>query len=163
MERKIKLLNSTFDVALRILAILTTCREAMTEDRLTVYSYFSLHLADMRKGEESTHPDLPYRSSGFIKSKEVIIPAVELLISKGLLQCDFATTNFSYKATEMGIAFYNQIDGEYKQKLVRSVSKAHCSLKRMSDQQLNLFISNELPNWGSEFKYESVINECNYD
>lgn len=163
MERKMKLLNSTFDVALRLLAILTTCREAMTEDRLTIYSYFSLHLADMRKGEKSTHPDLPYRYSGFLKSKEVIIPAVELLLSKGLIDCDFTTTNFRYVATEMGIAFYSQIDGEYKQKLIESINKVHYSLKRMSDQQLNLLISNELYNWGSEFKYESVINEHNYD
>lgn len=162
MER-IKLLNSTFDVALRLLAILTTCQEVMTEDRLIIYSYFSLHLADIRKGEISTHPDLPYRFSGFLKSKEVIIPAIELLLSKGLLNCDFTTAKLGYIATDLGVAFYNQVDGRYKEILMESIKKVNSSLKLMNDEQLNLLVSNELPNWGSEFKYESVISEHNYD
>lgn len=163
MERKIKLLNSTFDVALRLLAILTTCKVSMTEDRLAVYSYFALHLADMRTGEESVHPDLPYRYSGFINSKEIILPAIELLLSKGLVNCDFTSKKFKFIATEMGIAFYTQIDGEYKYLLIESIKKVHYSLGKMSDSAIDSLISNELLNWGSEFKYESIINEYDYD
>lgn len=163
MERKIKLLNSTFEVALRILAILTTCKVAMTEDRLAIYSYFSLHLSDIRPSEESVHPDLPYRYSGFIKSKEIILPAIELLLSKGLVSCDFTSRHFKYIATEMGIVFYSQIDGEYKNVLIKSIGKVHYSLKLMSDSSLNLLVSKNLINWGSEFKYESIINDYNYE
>ena len=51
MEREVKILNSTFEVALRLLAIMVTCKKAMTIERLSVYSYFALYLSDPR------HPD----------------------------------------------------------------------------------------------------------
>lgn len=49
MEKNIKLLNGTVDVALRLLAVLSTCKIHMSEDRLAIYSYFAIHFSDMQK------------------------------------------------------------------------------------------------------------------
>ena len=38
MEERRKILNGNFEVALRLLAILTTCKRAMTVERLSVYA-----------------------------------------------------------------------------------------------------------------------------
>lgn len=59
----------------------------MSEDRLAIYSYFAIHFSDMQKNEESVHPDIPYRYSGYTKSREVIPSSLSLLISRGLVKC----------------------------------------------------------------------------
>lgn len=159
MERKIKILNGTLDVALRILAVLTTCKCKMSEDRLAIYSYFAMHISDMNNKEKSLHPDIPYRFSGYTKSREVIPSAINLLIEKGLLDCDFTDKEIMYKSSDMGDALYNQIDGRYKEILVSTILKVNTVLRNKTDNQLNNIVNCGLPNWGSEFINESILNQ----
>ena len=114
MEKRVKLLNGTFEVALRILAILTTCKTSMTIERLAAYSYFALYISDLDKEEYSLHPEIPYRNSNYINSRDVILPAVDMLMSKGVVVSDFSDTAVKFSATELGIALYDQISGAYK-------------------------------------------------
>lgn len=163
MEKEVKILNGTFEVALRLLAIMTTCKKAMTVERLTAYSYFALYLSDLDKEESSLHPEIPYRNSGYINSREVILPAIDMLLSKGVASCDYSSHSVTFAATELGIALYRQIQGTYKAKLEESIRKAHELMKRKSDKNLNDFIYGRLAEWGSEFGYESVLKELEYD
>ena len=93
MEERRKILNGTLEVALRILAILTTCKTAMTVERLSIYSYFALYLADYKPEEKSIHPEIPYRNSSFINSNEVVMQALEMLLTKGLAECDMTAAS----------------------------------------------------------------------
>ena len=163
MERKVKLLNGTVDVALRLLAIMSTCRTKMSEDRISIYSYFAIHFSDLRSNETSAHPDIPFRNSGYMKSKEVIPDAINILMSRGLVDCDFSNKEITYYATETGCALYEQVEGEYKKLLVENIIKVHHSLQSMSDMQLSNIVSQNLQNWGSEFKYESILKDEVYE
>ena len=64
---------------------------------------------------------------------------------------------------EMGDALYEQISGVYKIKLVNSITKVHNVLKDTSDIQILKKVSLSMQNWGSEFKYESIFNEFDYE
>lgn len=163
MERKIKILNGTLDVALRLLAILTTCKSQMTEERIAIYSYFVIHLADLRNTEKSAHPDIPFRYNGYMKSREVIQSAITYLISKGLVECDLRSKEIKYYATDMGCALYENIGGEYKDLLVVNIIKVNKSLSSMSDLQLSNIVMRNLHNWGSEFEYESILRDIVYE
>lgn len=155
MERK--LLNGTVDVALRLLAILATCKVAMTVDRLSVYSYFALHLSDLVKVEVSVHPNIPYRYGTYINGKDIMPAVIDFLLSRRLIDSDFSTGDFRYKISKMGSALYNQIDGKYKQDLVDSIQKVNNKLEGLSDIQIEQLVSENISIWGSEFEYESVI------
>lgn len=159
MEGRRKILNGTLEVALRLLAIMTTSKMAMTVERLSIYSYFAVYLSDYRQGENSIHPEIPYRNSSFINGNDVIMQALDLLLTKGLAECDVKSSSLKFKVTELGSALYNQIDGKYKNKLVESIKKAHKMMKGKSDRHLNVFIYSNLAKWGSEFEYESVLKE----
>lgn len=163
MESKVKLLNGTVDVALRLLAIMSACRIKLSEDRMAIYSYFTIHFSDLRTNETSAHPDIPFRNCGYLKSKEVIPDAINILISRGLVDCDFSNKEITYYATETGCALYEQVEGEYKKLLVENIKKVHNSLKSMSDMQLSNIVSQNLQNWGSEFKYESILKDDVYE
>lgn len=158
-----KILNGTFEVALRLLAIMATCKKAMTVERLTAYSYFALYLSDLDKEESSLHPEMPYRNSGYINSREVILPAIDMLLSKGVVSCDYSSHSVRFVATELGIALYGQIQGTYKADLDGSIRKTHELMNRKSDKNLNELIYGRLAEWGSEFGYESVLKEIEYD
>ena len=159
MEGRRKILNGTLEVALRLLAIMTISKIAMTVERLSIYSYFAVYLSDYRQGENSIHPEIPYRNSSFINGNDVIMQAVDLLLTKGLAECDVKSSSLKFKVTELGSALYNQIDGKYKDKLVESIKKAHKMMKGKSDRHLNDYIYSNLAKWGSEFEYESVLKE----
>ena len=163
MEERRKILNGNFEVALRLLAILTTCKTAMTVERLSVYSYFTLYLSDYKSDEDSIHPQIPYRNSSFINSNDVIMQALEMLLMRGLVECDVTNASLKFKSTELGVALYGQIDGEYKKKLVASIEEAHRLMKGKSDRYLNNYIYSNLAKWGSEFEYESVLKEIGYE
>lgn len=152
-------MNGTLEVALRLLAIMTTSKMAMTVERLSIYSYFAVYLSDYRHGENSIHPEIPYRNSSFINGNDVIMQALDLLLTKGLAECDVKSSSLKFKVTELGSALYNQIDGKYKNKLVESIKKAHKMMKGKSDRHLNDYIYSNLAKWGSEFEYESVLKE----
>lgn len=163
MERKLKLLNGTLDVALRLLAIMSTCKTSMTEDRLAIYSYFVIHLSDLQNNEESAHPDIPFRNNAYMKSREVIQSALNILISRGLVDCTISSTEIEYYATDMGHALYENVGGEYKKLLINNITKVHHSLKRIDDVQLLNIVAKHLHAWGSEFKYESILNDVVYE
>lgn len=135
----------------------------MTEERIAIYSYFVIHLADLRNTEKSVHPDIPFRFNGYIKSREVIQSAITYLISKGLVECDLTSKEINYYATDMGSALYDNVGGEYKKMLVENIMKVNKSLGTMSDLQLSNIVSHNLHSWGSEFKYESILRDIVYE
>lgn len=162
MEKRQKILNGTFEVALRLLAILSTCRISMTVERIAIYSYFCIYLTDYDENEKSLHPKIPFRNASFINSKEVIHNAIELLLSKGLIETDLSETLFKISASELGSALYAQIDGTYKDRLVNNIIRAHSLFGKKTDKMLYDFVYNNMSKWGSEFSYESVIKEIGY-
>lgn len=163
MEKEMKILNGTFEVALRLLAIMTTCKKAMTVERLAIYSYFALYLSDLSEDEDNLHPAIPYRNSGYINSRDVILPALDMLLSKGVVTCDFSSRSVRFSATELGNVLYEQIDSEYKQRLVDSILKAHHLIGSKTDSALNRLVYSKMAEWGSEFGYESIFNEIVYE
>lgn len=163
MEERRKILNGTLEVALRLLAILTTCKTGMTVERLSIYSYFALYLSDYKSEGKSIHPEIPYRNSSFINSNDVIMQALEMLLTKGLVECDMTAASLKFKSTELGEALYSQIDGEYKEILVDNIKETHRLMKGKTDRYLNNYIYSNLAKWGSEFEYESVLKGIGYE
>ena len=135
----------------------------MTVERLAIYSYFALYLSDLSDEEESLHPAIPYRNSSYINSRDVILPALDMLLSKGVVTCDFSNRSVRFSATELGNALYEQIDSEYKQRLVDNILKAHHLIGSKSDNTLNSLVYGKMAEWGSEFSYESIFNEIAYE
>ena len=162
MEER-KVLNGTFDLAMRLLAILATCKTTMTVERLSIYAYFAVYLSDLDEGETSLHPAIPYRNTSLINSRDVVLTALDFLLSKGVVNCDFTSRSVKFGVTELGDVLYTQLDGWYKEHLEANIKKAHKLMMQKSDRTLNKLVYGKMADWGSEFSYESVLKEIEYD
>lgn len=72
MDKRMKILNSTFEMALRFLAIMSVCGYSFSEQRLRAYSYFAIHLSDLDNTKMSAHPNLPFRFNNYIGTEKNI-------------------------------------------------------------------------------------------
>jgi hypothetical protein len=158
MERK-KNLNGTFEMALRLLAILTTCHKSFTVERIAIYSYFCIYLTDYNSKENSVHPAIPFRNSNYINNKQVINNAIEMLLSKGLIEPAFTNSGLMIQSSKMGDALYGRIESAYKDELVRSINRTHQLLSQKTDEMLKDIVYSNISKWGSEFINESILRE----
>ena len=59
-------------------------------------------------------------------------------------------------------AFF-RIVREYKERLVTCIMRAHKLMEKKSDKKLNSLVYDKMAEWGSEFSYESVLKEFEYE
>ena len=90
---KVKIINSTFELALRFLAIMRICTYPLSEYRLRAYSYLCIHLSDIEDSSTDIHPALPYRSSLFMATQEILHPALHILLTR-VFSLMFQITSF---------------------------------------------------------------------
>ena len=160
---KVKIINSTFELALRFLAIMRICIYPLSEYRLRAYSYLCIHLSDIEDSSTDIHPALPYRSSLFMATQEVLHPALHILLSKGLIDCVYEQAGIRYKITHVGCQFIDMIRGEYKQALLDSISNVDEIFQSVTDDYLRSKITDKIAQWGSEFENENILASEEYE
>ena len=154
----VKILNSTFDIAMRFLAIMSNCSLQFSEERLRAYSYLSIHISDLDSSKISTHPDLPYRFNNYIGIRMVMHPAIHLLLSKGLLECHNTPTGFRFSVNELGKNCFNLLTGSYKEKLSQAIKEVDSIFDDEDDLYILSKLSPAVDLWGSEFENEYLLN-----
>lgn len=160
---EIRILNSTFEIALRFLSIMATCSMPFSEERLRAYSYLSIHIADIDSSKVSAHPDLPYRFNQYIGTQNVIHPAIHLLLSKGLLDCCNTAEGIRFTTNELGRNCYNLISGNYKLQLAEAIKEVDSILHDKNDNEVLSIISPNIDLWGGEFEDECFLNSIDYE
>ena len=159
MGTEIKILNSTFEISLRFLAILTVCNYSFSEERLRAYSYYSIHLSDCDSTKNSAHPNIPYRFNNYLGTKEIMHPAIHLLITKRLIDCIKTSHGIRYSVNDLGKACLSIICGPYKDKLFEAIQEVDRLLSEKEDEQIRIEISSNLSSWGAEFTDESLLKD----
>lgn len=154
---KVKIINSTFEHALRFLAIMRICTYPLSEYRLRAYSYLCIHLSDIEDSGIDIHPALPYRSSLFLATQEVLHPALHLLLTKGLIDCVYEEVGIRYKITRLGCQYIDMIQGKYKQILLEAISNVDEIFHSFTDDYLHSRITAKIEKWGSEFDNENIL------
>lgn len=162
MGTKTKVLNSTFEMSLRFLAILSQCDYPLSEFRLGAYSYLCIHLSDISDTSESLHPALPYRATLFLSTQDIINPALHILLTKGLISCRYTNNGILYVIEDLGRYYMDAISGKYKENLMLAISSVDKLFHSMDDNLLRNKILEQIDGWGSEFKHEHLLKEEDY-
>lgn len=157
-ERNTNIFNSPLEIGLRILYILNEIYPNKCDlQRLVYYDYILVHSSDVPNGPKSIHPKIPHRSSEILVKRELVKNGLTLMNSKQLLKSIFDSNGISYSATELTKPFLEYNNSEYAMSL-KTVSKWLVqTFDSYSDENLSLFIKNNMDIWGGEFSKESLL------
>ncbi len=158
--RNTNVFNSPLEIGFRILFILQGIfPKEIDLNRLVIYDYFLLNSADFPNGPKSLHPPIPHRSSQIIIKPLIIKEAIALMRSKELIEIIFSVEGIKYKANDLTSKFIELQESEYSNKLVELSNWISLQFGEYDDEKLKILVENNIPNWGNEFIYESLIRE----
>lgn len=156
--RNANVFNSPLEIGFRSLFILNAISPKEVDiNRLVIYDYFLLNSGDFPNGPKSLHPAIPHRSAQIIIKPLILKDALVLMRSKELVEIVFSTEGIKYKSNEFTNKFIELQENEYSKKLMELSKWINIQFGDYTDERLNTMVENNIPNWGGEFIYESLI------
>ncbi|MBS4178774.1 ABC-three component system middle component 2 [Lederbergia citrea] len=157
-KRNINVFNTPLEIGLRALIILNElAHEAIDLNRLVIYDYFVIHSSDFDKSLKSLHPPIPHRSGELIIKRKVMQEGIHLMYSRELLDIEYTPKGIYYKANVITSAFINYLNTAYALDISKHSKLVIDKFNSYSDEELNLYINENLQKWGSEFTKESLV------
>ncbi|MDP9702408.1 hypothetical protein J2T16_005386 [Paenibacillus intestini] len=155
---KLLLFNSTLEVSLRLLVLLSQdSNKTYDTDRLVILDYFILHAKDIDCEQENLHPSLPLRSSEIIIKRKLVSEGLELLISRGLIEIIYKDTGIYYKSNKLTHMFTNLLKSDYFNRLKGLSNWVVEKYGSFDTPELNSIVNKNIQLWGGEFEYESLV------
>lgn len=159
-HRNINLFNTPLEVGLRMLYVLNTFKSIEIDmNTLVIFDYLLLNSNDFPQGPKSIHPSIPHRSTQMIIKPPILREGLNLMISKDLIDISFTDEGIKYKANELTGKIIELLDNTYSKQLLEISFWIKKQFENYDFKKLDLFVKNNIPNWGSEFIYESLIRE----
>lgn len=156
--RNTNVFNSPLEIGFRILFILNGISPREVDfNRLVIYDYFLLNSNDFPSGPRSLHPPTPHRSLQILIKPLILKNALILMRSKELIEIIFSEQGIKYKANDLTKRFIELQENDYSKKLIELSNWINRQFGNFTNEQLNAIVENNIPNWGGEFIYESLV------
>ena len=137
-----KLFNSTFEVSLRALLLLSQTDDVnMTIDRIVAYDFISLYSRHFDLADVNLHGDNEYGFSELPARRTVMQEALKELVLDGLVSASRRKDGFCYEITETGAAFCQKQTTDYANTYRRLASATHKKFKTMTEVEIMAIIS----------------------
>lgn len=159
------LFNSSLEVGLRALIILSTAmEEQFSLQRLIYFDYFLIHSKDIGVEEAplSLHPNTPHRFGEIIVRRRAMQEGLSLMYSKSLIEILYDNQGISYIATKISYPFLNLFQTKYYNSLKENAQWVTKYFEECSDEELGLFVNANVKKWGGEFMYEPTLKEVEF-
>lgn len=153
----IKIYNTPFEVGIRILILLVRCERPLDIEEITTYDYLLLHSSEMDKEIKSLHPDNPFYVMELYSKRNVIQKSITLLISKGLVLCEYNSNGISYKPTEIANNFLEYFESSYFLKLMKNADLINLKLINFKLEVIKELINENYEEWKNEFEFEALF------
>lgn len=156
--RNTTVFNSPLEIGLRVLYILRELYPNGCDlQRLVYYDYILVHSNDVPNGPQSIHPNTPHRTAEILVKRELVKKGLTLMNSKQLIESIFDSSGILYTATELTSPFLEYNNSEYAQSLQRVSKWLVEKFNSYTDENLSLYIKNNMDVWGGEFSKESIL------
>jgi len=152
--------NTPLEIGLRTLFILDAMSPKDYDlNSLVIFDYFLLNSGDFPNGPKSIHPGTPHRGAQLIIKPLVMQHGLNLMTSKELININFGINGITYSSNALTNKFLEFIDSEYSKSLKLICNWMKEEFGNYDMTKLQIFVKNNIPDWGSEFIYESLIRE----
>ena len=137
-----KLFNSTFEVSLRVLLLLSQTSDVnMTLDRLVAYDFISLYSRYFDLAEINLHGDNEYGFSELSARRTVMLAALKELVLDGLARATRRKDGICYEITEIGTAFCKRQTTDYAKTYRQLANATHQKYKEMTEVEVMAVIN----------------------
>lgn len=162
-ERRTQLFNGPVEVGLRALMVLREAApDAYSVDRLVILDYLLVHSDDLPGGPAGLHPQTPHRAGGLLVRRGAVQAGLALCRSRGLVFESVGPDGVRYGASEAAAPFLDSLDSPYSTLLRDRAAWLHGALGRVSNEELQQLVEENLTVWGAEYKMESVLWGSDY-
>lgn len=137
-----KLFNSTFEVSLRALLLLSQTTDVnMTIDRLVAYDFISLYGRHFELADINLHGDNEYGFSELSARRTVMQAALKELVLDGLTKATRRKDGFCYEITDAGATFCQKQTTDYANTYRQLARATHKKFKTMTEVEIMTVIS----------------------
>lgn len=150
IKRESDIYNTPVEVAIRLLTIIVKYKSQIDFEKLIILDYLSLHANVVCSEFESIHPDNPFHGLEVYSKMEVSKKAINLLISKGLIDVEFTTEGISYNYNVVSEHFLSYFDGEYYEKLKLNIDKVLDFFASYSSSDLQNYLYDNMSSFGGK-------------
>ena len=137
-----KLYNSTFEVSLRALLLLSQTTDMnVTIDRLVAYDFISLYSRHFDLADTNLHGDNEYSFSELSTRRAVMQTALKELVLDGLVKATRRKDGFCYEITDTGTAFCKKQTTDYANTYRQLAKATHKKFIKMTEVEIMAVIS----------------------
>ena len=139
-----KLFNTSFEVSLRILLILSAVKpRSITIDRIAAYDLMAVYGRDFGIAEQNLHGENQFSFSELPAKREQLNGALRSLVLDGFISVAPSPGGFLFGLNERGRDFARSMQSEYAETYVETVKKTHRMLGKTSDASLLSKVTNQ--------------------
>lgn len=137
-----KLFNSTFEVSLRAVLLLSQATAVnMTIDRIVAYDFISLYSNHFDLSEMNLHGDNEYGFGELSARRTVMQSALKGLVLDGLVKATRRKYGFCYEITDAGVAFCKKQTTDYANTYRQLAKATHKKFTKMTEVEIMTVIS----------------------
>jgi hypothetical protein len=115
------LFNSTFEMELRILLLLSKVSEPCSSDRILAYDFIACYSADFQIGDVNLHGINSFKYGEIASRKELVTEAIKALVIKGLIMVD-VKDGYYFRIADSGLDYINRFESSYALEYSKSMS-----------------------------------------
>lgn len=139
-----KLFNSTFEISLRILLMLSVSDESgMTIDRVVAYDFITIYSHNFGLSDSNLHGDNEFSFSEFASRRNLMTNAMKSLVLDNMVSVLRKKDGFRYAINEFGRKFCQQMTTEYAAAYLKLAKKTLITFNMKSEVEILNLISSE--------------------
>lgn len=162
-----KVYNTPVEIGVRLLMIIVKSNSEVDLERLLILDYFALHLNVINNNMKSLHPENPYHGLEIYSKMNVSKDAINLLISKGLIEVKFSPEGITYRSNSISEYFLSFFEGDYYTELGVSIDSVIDKFNSYNSAELQEYIFKNIDKWNgnslsfvSQYSNENLEEEC---
>ncbi len=126
-------------------------------EQLVYFDYLLVHSGDVANGPVSLHAAVPHRGGEWMTRRQYVEKGLEILVSRELALKRFTTDGIVYSASELATPLLEYFNTEYASLLKERAAWIKARFGESSELDLRKLLSENMSEWGAEFKREALI------
>lgn len=146
--------NSTAEISMRILIILSLSNKGKDIDTLTAIDFIATYSKDFKINDYNLHGDNNYNFSGFTSRRALVQQSLSLLLSNNYVEMINSKNGIEYKIIEKQKKVCESLNSTYSKKYKEIVKEVLLTLKNKSNKKIMVMLNSHITNSVKEKNHE---------